>query len=90
MAAAVAGPLLATSADIGALVGLGQHIQPTREEVFAPYCGKWLKVRASKQHQVCIETACWLELLPAKVRHLCSQRCGWAGKVGAVVDKSTS
>lgn len=45
-AAAVAGPLLVNqlTADIGALVGLGTCQQQTREEVFAPYCGKWVKV----------------------------------------------
>ena len=45
MAAAVAGPLVARqlSADFGALSGLLQ--EPSREEVFAPYCGKWVKVR---------------------------------------------
>lgn len=42
MAAAVAGPLLA--ADIGAFIGLDTCLEQTREEVFAPYCGKWVKV----------------------------------------------
>jgi hypothetical protein len=47
MAAAVAGPLLVSqlTADIGALVGLGTNPAQTREEVFAPYCGRWVKVR---------------------------------------------
>lgn len=43
MAAAVAGPLL--SAELGALVGLGAFAEPSREEVFAPFCGKWIKVK---------------------------------------------
>jgi hypothetical protein len=42
MAAAVAGPLL--SAELSALVGLGAFAEPSKEEVFAPFCGKWIKV----------------------------------------------
>jgi hypothetical protein len=42
MAAAVAGPLL--SAELSALVGLGTFAEARKEEVFAPFCGKWIKV----------------------------------------------
>lgn len=48
MAAAVAGPLL--SAELGALVGLGTFAEARKEEVFAPFCGKWIKVRCYFKH----------------------------------------
>lgn len=58
MAAAVAGPLLA--ADIGAFIGLDTCLEQTREEVFAPYCGKWVKVSLRLKHKsLCLAWHAW-------------------------------
>lgn len=71
MAAAVAGPLLVSqlTADIGALMGLGTHPAQTREEVFAPYCGRWIKDKeASESMAACCQLLGFSTILQHAVR----------------------
>lgn len=70
MAAAVAAPLLhGKFADLGALASIGTLQQPSKEEIFAPYCGKWVKVKeASESMAECCQLLGFSTLLQHAVR----------------------